>query len=201
MRTISPKELLGFFRSGTAVELIDVRTPAEYRELHVEFASLVPLDRLDPKAVMESRRGSSSDALYIICRSGNRALKACEAFEAAGYSNVVNVEGGTLACEKEGLPLIRGKKVMSLERQVRIAAGFLVVVGTALGAFVNPWFLALSAFVGCGLIFAGLTDTCGMGMMLAKMPWNQVKVDDPRRPATPANASCEREAEAVSCSS
>jgi hypothetical protein len=62
---------------------------------------------------------------------------------------------------------------MSLERQVRIAAGSLVVLGTVLGAFVHPAFLGLPAFVGAGLIFAGVTDTCGMGMLLARMPWNR----------------------------
>jgi hypothetical protein len=68
----------------------------------------------------------------------------------------------------------RGKKAMSLERQVRILAGFLTFTGAALGFFVHPYFVGLSAFIGAGLMFAGITDTCGMGMMLAKMPWNQV---------------------------
>jgi hypothetical protein len=62
---------------------------------------------------------------------------------------------------------------MSLERQVRIAAGSLVLLGVALGAFVSQWLYGLSAFVGAGLVFAGLTDTCGMGMLLARMPWNR----------------------------
>src|SRR5271157_3127554 len=91
------------------------------------------------------------------------------------YHNVVNVEGGTLEWERAGLPVVRGKKTVSLERQVRIAAGSLVVLGTGLGAFVHPGFLALSAFVGAGLVFAGITDTCGMGMLLARMPWNRVQ--------------------------
>ena len=88
------------------------------------------------------------------------------------FSNVVNVEGGTLAWEKAGLPVVPGKKAISLERQVRIAAGLLVLLGTAFGWFVHPAFLGLSAFVGAGLVFAGVTDTCGMGMLLARMPWN-----------------------------
>ena len=103
-------------------------------------------------------------------------------FVNAGFSNVVNVEGGTQAWDGAGLPVIRGKKSMSLERQVRIAAGFLVVLGTILGWLVHPGFYGISAFVGAGLVFAGITDTCGMGMVLAKMPWNQVRAD--------SNASC-----------
>ncbi len=113
-----------------------------------------------------------------ICRSGSRGRQACEKFRAAGFANVVNVEGGTLAWEQAGLPVVRGKKAISLERQVRIAAGSLVVLGTALGAFVHPAFLGLSAFVGAGLVFAGITDTCGMGMMLARMPWNRVEPEE-----------------------
>ena len=109
----------------------------------------------------------------MICRSGSRGRQACEKILAAGFTNVVNVEGGTLAWEQAGLPVVRGKRAMSLERQVRIAAGSLVVIGTSLGAFVHPAFLGLSAFVGAGLVFAGVTDTCGMGMMLARMPWNR----------------------------
>ena len=106
--------------------------------------------------------------------AGRGAAKACEKFVAAGFTNVVNVEGGVLAWEQAGLPVVRGKKAMSLERQVRIAAGSLVVLGSALGFFVHPYFMAVPAFVGAGLVFAGVTDTCGMGMMLARMPWNQV---------------------------
>src|SRR5690606_7056 len=112
---------------------------------------------------------------YVICRTGNRAEQACEKLQAAGYHNVVNVEGGTAACAEAGLPVVRGKKAVALERQVRIAAGFLVLLGAVLGYFVHPAFIGLSAFVGAGLIFAGVTDTCGMAMALARMPWNQVK--------------------------
>lgn len=171
--TIIPTELEALRRRGRPVELIDVRTPAEYREVHAEFARLVPLDALDPRAVMEARGGRGDDPLYIICRSGSRGRRACETFLAAGYTGVVNVEGGTLAWEQAGLPVVRGKRTISLERQVRIAAGSLVLLGTGLGAFVHPAFLGLSAFVGAGLVFAGVTDTCGMGMLLARMPWNR----------------------------
>jgi hypothetical protein len=85
---------------------------------------------------------------------------------------VINIEGGTLSCEQTELPLVRGKKTISLERQVRIAAGSLVLLGLVL-SLTHPWFIGLSGFVGAGLIFAGITDTCGMGMLLARMPWNR----------------------------
>lgn len=175
--TISPKELEARRKQGQPVDLVDVRTPVEFREVHAEPARLVPLDQLEPKSVMDSRNGSRNEPLYLICRTGNRAQKAAEKFVAAGYENVVNVDGGTQAWEAAGLPVVRGKKAISLERQVRIAAGTLVAIGTAFGAFVNPWFLVIPGFVGAGLVFAGITDTCGMGMMLAKMPWNRVGCD------------------------
>lgn len=172
VKTIDVQELREKMLRGEKVELLDVRTPAEFQELHVPGANLVPLDRLDPKTFMAERNGSS-EPLYILCRSGNRARKACEKFLAAGFDNVVCVEGGTLAWDKAGFPVNRGRKVMSLERQVRIAAGLLVVVSSLLGLFVHPYFAAIAAFVGAGLVFAGITDTCGMAMILARMPWNQ----------------------------
>jgi rhodanese-related sulfurtransferase len=176
--TITPKQLQELCDSGKRVEMIDVRTPAEYRELHAAAVSrLVPLDELDPKAVMASRSVPADEPLYVICRSGNRANKACEKFRAAGFPNVVNVAGGTLAWEAAGLAVSRGKKTISLERQVRIAAGALVFIGSLLGGLVNPWWFLLSGFVGAGLMFAGITDTCGMAMMLAKMPWNRVTLE------------------------
>ncbi len=172
--TITPRELEDLRKNGQSIELIDVRTPAEYREYHATPALNVPLDSLDPKAIIESRNGSQDAPLYIICKSGNRGEKAYQQFESIGYTQMVNVEGGTLAWQKAGLPILRGQKTMSLERQVRIAAGTLVLTGAILSWLVNPVFMGLSAFVGAGLIFAGITDSCAMGMMLAKMPWNQV---------------------------
>ena len=172
MTTISPQQLHDRVQSGNTVELIDVRTPVEYREVHVGFARNVPLDQLD--ATPFAAGHDAALPLYVICRSGGRGKQACEKFLAAGYTNVVNVEGGTQAWEQAGLPVVRGQKAMSLERQVRIAAGLLVLIGAVLGAFVSRYWLGLPAFVGAGLVFAGVTDTCGMGMILARMPWNQV---------------------------
>jgi rhodanese-related sulfurtransferase len=172
---ITPQELAELCKKGKKIDLIDVRTPVEFREVHVESARNVPLDRLDPAALMQARNGTREEPLYLICRSGSRGKQACERFLAAGFTNVVNVAGGTLACADCGLPVVRGKKAISLERQVRIAAGLLVLLGALLGLLFHPVFMGLSAFVGAGLVFAGITDTCGMGMLLARMPWNQVK--------------------------
>lgn len=178
VKTVTASELMALLSDGKPVDLIDVRTPVEFREIHAACARSVPLDRLDPRAVMGGR-SDSAEHLYVICRSGSRATQACEAFAAAGFPNVIVVEGGTLAWEKAGGQLVRGKKAISLERQVRIAAGFLVLLGIVLGLAIHPWFVFLSAFVGAGLVFAGVTDTCGMGMLLARMPWNQVRDENP----------------------
>ena len=170
--TISPQELQRRHDAGEPLRLIDVRTPVEFREVHIPFAHNRPLDALRADAVSAER--AEGQPLYVICRSGKRAQKACEKLAAAGQTNLVNVEGGTQAWEQAGLPVSRGKKAISLERQVRICAGFLVFAGALLGLLVHPGFLAIPIFVGAGLLFAGITDTCGMGMLLARMPWNRV---------------------------
>ncbi|GAB4141011.1 MAG: rhodanese-like domain-containing protein [Planctomycetaceae bacterium] len=171
---ITPKELNELIEQNPNIELIDVRTPLEFREVHSVYARNVPLDSLSPQQLLSSRNGSRDEPLYVICNTGNRSRKACEAFVKAGFENVVDVIGGTQAWVSEGLPVVRGKKAISLERQVRIAAGFLVFLGAVLGYFVHPYWIALSAFVGAGLMFAGITDTCAMGMLIARMPWNKV---------------------------
>jgi rhodanese-related sulfurtransferase len=173
--TITVAELQARRDAGEHVELIDVRTPLEFREVHVDFARNVPLDRLDPEKLMQERNGSAGEPLYVICKSGNRARQACEKLLKAGHRNIVNVIGGTQAWDAAGLAVVRGKKAISLERQVRIAAGALVLTGALLAFFVNIHFVWLSAFVGAGLVFAGVTDTCGMALMLGRAPWNQVE--------------------------
>lgn len=150
--------------------LLDVRTPAEFEEAHIRESVLHPLTALDPALV--AGWAESKTACVVVCRSGNRAKQAAAKLQAAGIKNVQVLEGGVLAWEAANLPLERGRKTISLERQVRIVAGALVATGAALGYFVHPAWIALPAFVGCGLVFAGITDFCGMGLVLARMPWN-----------------------------
>lgn len=174
MKTITPAELQALLASDADIPLIDVRTPAEFREVHVTQAVNEPLDALQPRALAEASRLSPEKPVYLLCRSGARAGKAAEKFAAAGFTQPVVVEGGTLAWIEKGLPVERsGVKAISLERQVRIAAGALVLTGVILSLTVHPGFLGLSAFVGAGLVFAGITDWCGMGLLLARLPWNR----------------------------
>jgi rhodanese-related sulfurtransferase len=173
VHVISPREVFRLRQGEAPPRLIDVRTPAEFAQLHAEGARSTPLDALDPAAVMSATEASSQAPLYVLCKSGARAAAACAKFHAAGFANVFCVEGGTDAWERAGLPVVRGPgKVISLERQVRIAAGALVLAGVLLGWLVHPAFYALCAFIGAGLTFSGITDWCGMGLLLARMPWN-----------------------------
>lgn len=196
-RTITAEELKQLHEQGQAVDLIDVRTPVEYREAHVSFARNLPLDQIDGKSRIDSPAGAASTEgnsdgsapIYVLCQSGNRSKQACRKLESAGHDNIVNIDGGTSACIAAGLPVTRGKKAMSLERQVRIVAGSMVLIGVLLGWLAHPGFYGLSAFVGAGLVFAGITDFCGMGLLLARMPWNKVKEASCEAPTATAAAA------------
>ncbi len=171
--TIHPKTFDAEIRRNGDTPLIDVRTPAEFESIHAEGARNLPLDKLSADAACEVA-GTRDGTMYVICHSGARATKACEQLQAAGIDNVVCIEGGTQAWQQAGLPVVRGKrKTISIDRQVRIAAGSLVLIGVVIAAVTgNPWWTLLSGFVGAGLTFAGITDTCGMAILLARMPWN-----------------------------
>lgn len=174
VRTIDPVEVRKLMDAGYEIDLIDVRTPVEFREVHAKGARNIPLAELNVEDLIRGRE-PEAQPLYFICRSDSRGKKACEAFIAAGWTNVVNVAGGTIAWDDLRLPVSRGKKAISLERQVRIVAGGIVFVSVLLAWLLNQaaW-TAIAAFIGAGLVFAGVTDTCGMGMLIAKMPWNKV---------------------------
>lgn len=157
----------------TACILLDVRTDVEHQEVALKRAHHhIPLDKLDAVTFMQENKIDTTQPVYILCRSGKRAAQAAESFITAGYDNVHVVEGGIIACEALGLPVRKGKAI-SLERQVRIAAGTFVLLGTGLGAFLSPWFYGLAGLAGAGLVFAGITDTCALGLLLAKAPWNR----------------------------
>jgi rhodanese-related sulfurtransferase len=172
MKTISPVELQTILAAQPSATLLDVRTPVEFAEIHVPQARSIPLDELNPSSLQLPK----SEPVYLLCRSGQRATKAAEKFSREGFAQPIVIAGGTLAWVDAGLPVTRGTtKVISLERQVRIAAGSLVFIGVILGWFVNHWFFVLSGFVGAGLVFAGISDFCGMGLLIAKLPWNKRK--------------------------
>lgn len=166
---LTPSDVDRRRRAGSPIALIDVRTPIEFAQVHAVGATQVPLDALDPSAFPVE----PGQIPVLLCKSGGRAGKAAERLAAVGIDCCV-VEGGTDAWVSAGLPVVRSTKVISLERQVRIAAGALVLTGVLLAWLVHPYLIGLTAFVGAGLMFAGITNTCGMALVLARMPWNQV---------------------------
>jgi len=173
VNTVMPKDAFEDLQADSEACLVDVRTPAEFDEIHADGARLIPLDRISVDRLRGEVGVTAGRRIYFICRSGQRASQAAKQLAATGIDDARVIIGGTMAWENEGLPVTRGRAAMSLERQVRIAAGSMVLLGVFLAWVLHPWFIGLSAFVGAGLVFAGLTDTCGMGMLLAKMPWNQ----------------------------
>ena len=176
IKTLSASELNMRLATGERVTVIDVRTPVEFTEVHAPQAVNIPLDRLSTAELASIGCVECGQPIYLLCRSGQRATKAADKLLAAGFTRPVVITGGTLAWIEAGLPVTRGtSKVISLERQVRIAAGGIVFTAALLAHFVHPDFVWVTAFVGAGLVFAGITDFCGMGLLIAKMPWNQRK--------------------------
>ncbi|ABA21414.1 Rhodanese-like protein [Trichormus variabilis ATCC 29413] len=151
------------------VLLIDVREAAEYAAEHIPDAKLLPLSNFTADQVTPQ-----CENIVLYCRSGNRSHQAVQKLIDAGVSNVYQLQGGLPTWKAAGLPTkVNLSAPISLMRQVQIVAGSLVFLGTVLGAFVSPWFLILSGFVGGGLVFAGVTNTCAMGNLLAKLPYNR----------------------------
>ena len=172
--TITPGDLLALLESRPHTVLLDVRTRAEFEGVHASGARNNPLQNIAPAALAEDPSLPKETTVCLLCEKGGRASMAAGHFLAAGFSNVLVVEGGTRAWIDAGLPVVTGKRrAISIERQVRIGAGSLVLLGAILGAVANPLFFVLSAFVGAGLIFAGITDWCGMGLLLARAHWNR----------------------------
>ena len=170
LKTITPAEAARLLREEGAT-LVDVREPDEHARERIPGARNLPLSRLED-AELALHGGKP---VLFHCRSGARtaghagrlAAKApsCEAFV---------VEGGLDAWKRAGLPVAQDRRQpLELMRQVQIAAGSMVVLGAVLGALVSPWFHGLSAFVGAGLVFAGVTGTCGLARVLRLMPWNR----------------------------
>jgi thioredoxin len=121
IRSITPAEVQACIARGETVDLIDVRTGMEWNGSHAIGARHVPLSRLDPAAVVSQRAGKPDDPIYVICASGGRSASACEAFHRAGFTQAVNVEGGTSAWSRAGLPMERNLKAASLGMVKQVA--------------------------------------------------------------------------------
>ncbi|WP_439133457.1 rhodanese-like domain-containing protein [Pseudomaricurvus sp.] len=174
-QTISADEFAKRIQSDDRPLCVDVRTSAEYAGVRCQGSVNLPLQDLTAdqlKEVVLDRALGVDSTVYLICQAGKRSEMAADKICSELTSPVCVVAGGVQALPASVQE--RGEQnVMSLERQVRIAAGALVLLGVVAGVFVTPWAYALSGFVGAGLVFAGITDTCGMAMVLARMPWNK----------------------------
>lgn len=163
------REVLIAEQGNTTIDFINVCTPAEYKEKHIEGVRNIPLDKItDHTSELQTKQ-----TIYVHCRSGKRAAQAIEALTAAGVTaELVNVEGGLMAWDEAGLPTRADTHRLPLMRQVLLGAGGLILLGFALGYTVHEYFLLVPVGVGAGLTVAGATGWCGMSFLLAKMPWN-----------------------------
>lgn len=167
MTTITVKEYLA---DRNAFYLVDVRTPAEYQEAHIQGANLHPLGSLNIGKVIFKSQGKK---LLVSCLSGARAQKAAKLFAEAGHQ-VSCLDGSIQAWEKEGQPVVRSTpKGLPLIRQVHLTVSIINMVAALLAIFINPAWAWVLVGTSAGLFLAGATGFCGMGLILAKMPWNK----------------------------
>jgi len=162
--------------AGQSPALLDVRTEAEYRAGHIPGAELIPGGDVS-LATIENRLGrpgiGRDETLYITCQTGPRAARVAKQLRQSGFTNIALVDGGTQRWEQAGLPLQRCGSAISLERQVQIAIGSLLILKVVLGYGVHETFFAAAAFIGAVLIFAGVTRWRGISEMIARLPWNR----------------------------
>jgi|KBSSwiStaDraftv2_1062776.scaffolds.fasta_scaffold31723_3 glyoxylase-like metal-dependent hydrolase (beta-lactamase superfamily II) len=166
--SITPREAEYLLTQRPMPFLLDVRSRLEFEGERIDGARNIPLDdlsaRLDEMPTLTP--------VILVCRTGVRATTAAEVLGRAGLRTHV-IEGGMNAWRRAYLPVREGRKRLAVDRQVQLIAGLMILTGVTLGAFVNSWFLALAAFFGAGLTFAGATGTCGLALLLMKMPWNR----------------------------
>jgi len=169
LKEVGARTLEGWLKQDKAV-LIDVREPDEYAREHIPGSRLVPLSGFDPS---DFPRDHEKIGVFH-CNSGTRTEQAANQILQTGFAEIYHLDGGIQGWKKAGLPINLNRKMpISIMRQVQITAGSFVVLGVVLAVLISPWFMALSAFVGAGLVFAGTTGLCGMANFLAMMPWNQ----------------------------
>lgn len=162
--TLTPTDL----RNKPGAQLIDVRSPSEFAAGHIPGAINIPMDQIESR-LADLNRGP----IVLICQMGKRAQMTADILSPCGL-NLTVLEGGTAAWMQQGFSVTKSVKTRwSLERQVRLGAGLIVLTASTLALTSNPRWLFLAAFVGAGLIFAGLTDICPMAEFLQRMPWNR----------------------------
>ncbi|MFJ8582555.1 rhodanese-like domain-containing protein [Micromonospora sp. NPDC093277] len=168
--TLDAATLRELIAAGRPPRLLDVRTPGEFETVHIPGAYNVPLDLL--KEHREELRNHLDEDIVLICRSGARATQAEQSLAAVGLPNLKVLDGGMLAWQAANAPTRQGKQRWDLERQVRLVAGS-IVLASVLGSVFVPGLKWVAGFIGAGLTFAAITNTCAMGMLLSKLPYNR----------------------------
>lgn len=175
LSTLAPDHLAGLLAGPHAPVLLDVRSPAEYGSARLRGSVNVPLDQLkrqsDQASAHARTAGEEHRATVVVCQSGVRAREAAEVITNAGLADVHVLEGGLARWRTEGNEVENGRAAWEMERQVRLVAGSIVLT-SVLASTALPRAKWLAAGIGAGLTGAALTDTCAMGAMLAKAPWN-----------------------------
>lgn len=160
--------------------IIDVRTPGEYAGGHLPGALNIPLDQIQ-RVLPDIRHAAGRGDVLVVCASGARSANACRILAENGIT-AATLSGGTGAWAADGHELHRpqgtSRATWGMERQVRLTAGVIVLIGLLLGLVVHPAFQLISAGIAAGLVFSALTDTCGMAAMLAKLPHNRPRAAD-----------------------
>ena len=154
------------------VEIIDVRTPGEFESVHVPTSKNLPLDELEDHVAQVHAAVDEGREVVLVCRSGNRAHQAQDRLAEAGLPRLPILEGGMLAWQADDGPVVQDVIRWDLERQVRFVAGSLVVLAI-LASIVYPPARYVAGFIGLGQIVAAWTNTCAMGMLLTKLPYNR----------------------------
>ena len=167
---VSAAELRGLLASPNPPRVLDVRTPGEFETTHIAGSYNVPLDLL--REHRDEIRSHLDDQVVLVCQSGQRAAQAEDALRTAGLGNVHILDGGIGAWETQGFAVNRGARRWDLQRQVRFVAGTIVAL-SILASILIPGFKWLAFVMGAGLSITAVTNTCLMGMMLAKLPYNR----------------------------
>ena len=173
-KRIHPVDLISQRNQDTCI--LDVRTAAEVNTAGLPDCLHIPLHELSAERLQEEilKSGKNGKHIYLLCQAGRRAELAADALHGKLDAELYIIEGGMEAVKKSDIPLAaQGRKVLPLDRQMRIAAGLIILLGAVLGATIHPAFYGLSAFIGAGLIFAGLTDICPLTGLIASVPWNK----------------------------
>jgi glyoxylase-like metal-dependent hydrolase (beta-lactamase superfamily II)/rhodanese-related sulfurtransferase len=170
LEMISPRDASSLLEQDPQTKILDVRSALEFSQVHIEHSLNIPIDMISAKI---NELSQSKQNYLVLCHTGNRAAMAADMLIQSGIHTVKVMEGGIIRWQKEKLPVIKGQGGMSLERQVRLIAGSLVLLGIMMSWLLHWAFIFVSVFVSSGLIYAGLTDNCLMGMLLMKLPYNK----------------------------